>query len=365
MTENSCSDADLNAAVCGLLERESEKLGLVFAGAAGVETDSAFLCAYRKWLDEGCAGEMGYLREHFPLIRNACSLLPRARSVLIFALPWPFPGKDCPPENGFISSYARGRDYHRVMRSKLRKIAVSLSALCPGASFRAAADSAPVPEVEKAAETNFGRRGRNSLLISERTGSAFFLGEIVTDALIRKIFPEPADPCRGCMRCVRRCPGHAIRGDGFIDARKCVSYLTIEFHGAFTDEESLSVGGRVYGCDECLLACPWNRRRRAGSFDSDFTERGALLNLTLRDKLMLSEDDFLRLTEGSAIRRIGYLQWLRNTACALGNLSSDTDDIPLLESRSGLSEPLDAEIRRAAAKITLRAGARDKTSRTL
>ena len=206
-------------------------LGLVFAGAAGEETDRNFLSEYGRWLDEGCAGEMGYLREHFPLLRNASSVLPGAVSVLLFALPWPLPGLEYPAGNGFISSYARGRDYHKVMRSKLRDIIRSLSPLYPGASFRAAADSAPVPEVETAAETNFGRRGRSSLLISERQGSAFFLGEIITDAFIRKSFPEPADPCRGCDRCLRRCPGHAIRGDGFIDARKCLSYLTIEFHG--------------------------------------------------------------------------------------------------------------------------------------
>ena len=213
-----------------------------------------------------------------------------------------------------------------------------------------------MPGVEKAAETNFGRRGRSSLLISERQGSAFFLGEIITDAFIRKSFPEPADPCRGCDRCLRRCPGHAIRGDGFIDARKCLSYLTIEFHGTFTDAESSSIGGRVYGCDECLLSCPWNRRRKVSSFVSDFKERGALLTLTLREKLLLSEEEFLTLTEGSAIRRIGWLQWLRNTACAMGNISRDPEDIPALKSRLGLSVPLDAEIRRASAKIAARAG---------
>lgn len=356
MTENSCSGNNLNAAACELLERESERLGLVFAGAAGEETDRNFLSEYGRWLDAGCAGEMGYLREHFPLLRNASSVLPGAVSVLLFALPWPLPGLEYPAGNGFISSYARGRDYHKVMRSKLRDIIRSLSPLYPGASFRAAADSAPVPEVEKAAETNFGRRGRSSLLISERQGSAFFLGEIITDAFIRKSFPEPADPCRGCDRCLRRCPGHAIRGDGFIDARKCLSYLTIEFHGTFTDAESSSIGGRVYGCDECLLSCPWNRRRKVSSFVSDFKERGALLTLTLREKLLLSEEEFLTLTEGSAIRRIGWLQWLRNTACAMGNISRDPEDIPALKSRLGLSVPLDAEIRRASAKIAARAG---------
>jgi len=221
------------------------------------------------------------------------------------------------PAEGVISAYARGRDYHKVLRARLQKLSDRIAQQLGPFGHRVFTDSAPVLEAELAARSGQGWRGKHTLVLSREAGSMFFLGEIYVDIAL----PESArvtDHCGSCSACIDVCPTQAIVGPGRLDARRCISYLTIEHHGAIPLELRPLLGNRIYGCDDCQLICPWNKFAQRSALP-DFDEREGLAGQPLTALFAWSEEEFLHRTEGSPIRRIGHERWLRNIAVALGN----------------------------------------------
>jgi epoxyqueuosine reductase len=236
------------------------------------------------------------------------------------------------PAHAAIARYAWGRDYHKVIRSRLHKLCDRIAAAAGPFGHRVFSDSAPVLEVELAAKAGIGWRGKHTLLLSREAGSWFFLGEIYVS------LPLPADPpaaehCGSCERCIEVCPTRAIRGPYRLDARRCISYLTIEHAGAIPEELRPLMGNRVYGCDDCQAACPWNSFAQP-SAEPDFAVRNGLDRATLVALFGWSEREFDERMRGSAIRRIGYERWLRNLAVGLGNAPSSPEVLAALRARA-------------------------------
>ena len=232
------------------------------------------------------------------------------------------------PAEGTVSLYARGRDYHKVLRQRLQDLGERIAAAVGQLGYRVFTDSAPVLEVELATRSGQGWRGKHTLVLNREAGSMFFLGEIYLDLALPT--SEPADGhCGTCQACIAICPTRAIVAPYKLDARRCISYLTIEHAGPIPLELRPLMGNRIYGCDDCQLACPWNKFARRSSLP-DFDPRAGLTGAHLVELFAWSEAEFLRRTEGSAIRRIGHERWLRNIAVALGNALRATGD-PLLE----------------------------------
>lgn len=221
------------------------------------------------------------------------------------------------PQEGVISLYARGRDYHKVMRQRLQKLADRIAQHVGPLGYRAFTDSAPVLEVELAARSGLGWRGKHTLLLNRDAGSMFFLGELFVDVALPHTAPVQSH-CGTCSACSDVCPTGAIVAPYHVDARRCISYLTIEHAGAIPEPLRRLMGNRIYGCDDCQLVCPWNKFAQRAVLP-DFDERHGLGGAQLAGLLDWSEADFLQRTEGSAIRRIGHIRWLRNVAIALGN----------------------------------------------
>ena len=280
---------------------------------------------WRELMARGWHGDMHYLEHGTELRLHPEQLVPGAVRVLSLALPY-LPNNESwikteeqrlqQPEKAVISTYARGRDYHKVMRALLKKLAQKIAREVPH-HYRVFADSAPVMEVELAVKAGVGWRGKNTLLLNRHAGSMFFLGELFTD------LPLPVDEattahCGECRACLDVCPTQAITAPYQLNAQRCISYLTIELHGAIPREFRPLIGNRIYGCDDCQLVCPWNKFAQR-SVLPDFAVRHSLDDANLLTLWQWSEADFLRYTEGSAIRRIGYLRWQRNLAVALGN----------------------------------------------
>ena len=233
------------------------------------------------------------------------------------------------PLEGAVSVYARGRDYHKVVRGRLQKLAERIAAEIGPFGHRAFTDSAPVLEAELAARSGQGWRGKHTLILSREAGSMFFLGEIYVDLELPASEPVTAH-CGSCRACIDVCPTAAIVGEQRLDARRCISYLTIEHAGPIPLELRPLMGNRIYGCDDCQLVCPWNKYARRSPLP-DFDERGGFTGSTLAELLGWSEAEFLRRTEGSPIRRIGHERWLRNIAVAAGNALRARDDVVLRE----------------------------------
>jgi epoxyqueuosine reductase len=247
------------------------------------------------------------------------------------------------PQAAVISIYARGRDYHKVLRGRLQQLADRIAGEVGAFGYRVFTDSAPVMEVELAQKSGLGWRGKHTLLLNRDAGSLFFLGEVYTD------LPLPVDApvgshCGQCSACIAACPTGAIVGPYRLDARRCISYLTIELKGSIPLELRPLIGNRVLGCDDCQLACPWNKFAQRASIQ-DFDVRNGLDNATLLDLFAWSEQEFNRRLEGSAIRRIGHERWLRNLAVGLGNaaragLRQQRDIIEALKARENHPSPL-------------------------
>jgi len=233
------------------------------------------------------------------------------------------------PLEGAVSVYARGRDYHKVVRGRLQKLAERIAAEIGPFGHRAFTDSAPVLEAELAARSGQGWRGKHTLILSREAGSMFFLGEIYVDLELPASEPVTAH-CGSCRACIDVCPTAAIVGEQRLDARRCISYLTIEHAGPIPLELRPLMGNRIYGCDDCQLVCPWNKYARRSPLP-DFDERAGFTGSTLAELLGWSEAEFLRRTEGSPIRRIGHERWLRNIAVAAGNALRARDDVVLRE----------------------------------
>ena len=305
--------------------------GFSAAGFATLELDDAPQ-RLQRWLAEGMHGEMDYLARHADLRADPSLLVPGALSVVSLRMPYlppPAGGGDADKaqqqawdtladaDRAYVARYALGRDYHKLVRGRLERLARRIEALAGPMGRRVFCDSAPVLEVEFASRAGIGWRGKHTLLLSRDEGSWFFLGEIVTT------LPLPPDPpttphCGTCERCIEVCPTQAIVAPYRLDARRCISYLTIEHAGPIPEALRPLMGNRIYGCDDCQLACPWNRYAKV-SAEPDFVARHGLDSASLVELFAWDEPTFLARTEGSAIRRIGHTRWLRNVAVALGN----------------------------------------------
>ena len=246
------------------------------------------------------------------------------------------------PGEAVISVYARGRDYHKVVRARLQRLADRLAAEIGPFGHRVFCDSAPVLEVELAGRAGLGWRGKHTLLLDRSAGSMFFLGELFVDLALP--VDEPAEPhCGRCSACIDACPTAAIVAPYRLDARRCISYLTIEHDGPIPVELRAAMGNRIYGCDDCQLVCPWNKYARISTL-ADFEVRPGMGGATLLQLWAWDEASFLRRTEGSPIRRIGHARWRRNLAVAMGNAWRETGDAALAEAlraaRDGAGELL-------------------------
>ncbi len=290
---------------------------------------------------------MGYMASHGLKRARPAELVPGTVSVITVRMDY-LPGSTPPewqavefdrlkrPTEGIVSVYARGRDYHKVLRSRLQKLSDRLALEMGPFGHRVFTDSAPVLEAELAARSGQGWRGKHTLLLSRHAGSMFFLGEIYVDLALP--LSEPVtEHCGSCSACIDVCPTQAIVAPHQLDARRCISYLTIEHAGPIPLEFRPLMGNRIYGCDDCQLACPWNKFAQRSALP-DFDERKGLAGSQLVTLFGWSEEDFLRRTEGSPIRRIGHEKWLRNIAVAMGNalrLKHDPVLIQALAARAG------------------------------
>jgi len=290
-----------------------------------------------QWLRMGWQGEMDYMARHGTLRSRPAELVPGTQRVISCRMDYAPAGGDewaalGDGRRAYVARYARGRDYHKLLRARLQKLCDRVRAETGAFGYRVFADSAPVMEVELAARAGLGWRGKHTLLLSREAGSWFFLGEIYCD------LPLPADApggehCGSCTKCIDVCPTQAIRAPYQLDARRCISYLTIEHKGAIPLPLRALIGNRVYGCDDCQLVCPWNGFARP-STEEDFKARNGLDSATLVDLFAWSEDEFGERMRGSAIRRIGYERWLRNLAVGLGNAPRAPEVLAALRARA-------------------------------
>ncbi len=290
----------------------------------------------RAWLAAGYHGEMGYMERHAALRTNPELLQPGTVRVVCVSMNYaPDLNIDqewdriARPGEAVVSVYARGRDYHKVLRSRLQELASRIEARIGPFGYRVFTDSAPLMEVELAQKAGLGWRGKHTLLLNRESGSVFFLGEILLDLPLP--VDAPIEPhCGTCSACIDVCPTAAITAPYVVDARRCISYLTIENPGPIPLEFRVAMGNRVYGCDDCQLACPWNKFAKATALP-DFAERNGMGGSSLLELWSWTAIDFERRHEGSAIRRIGYSRWRRNLAIAMGNALRSEKTTPALK----------------------------------
>ena len=297
----------------------------------------------KRWLKKDFHGEMRYMKIHGNKRSRPEELVKgtkRIISVSMDYLPRGYKGKELinHPKKAFIGSYAHGRDYHKVLRGRLKKLVERIKLSVP-ISSRVFVDSAPVLEKAIAEKAGIGWIGKNTLLLNKSAGSFFFLGEIYTDLALPIDEPFKGRHCGACSACMDVCPTKAFKGPYQLDARKCISYLTIEFKGSIPRRLRPLMGNRVFGCDDCQIYCPWNKFAKISNED-DFRPRHNFGNSELVDLFSWSEDEFLQKTEGSAIRRVGYECWLRNIAISLGNAKKTKQIITALNSRKNYPSAL-------------------------
>ena len=314
-----------------------QALGFQQVGIADTELTLAER-RFQDWLARGFHGSMDYMARHGTKRSRPQALVPGTRRVISVRM-------DYLPEpqdrvirvlddraSAFVSRYALGRDYHRLMRKRLQRLAQQIAAEVGAYGYRVFVDSAPVLEKALAQKAGLGWIGKHTNLLNRQVGSWFFLGEIYTDLLLTTDDPAEAH-CGTCKRCIDICPTRAIVAPYELDARRCISYLTIELKGSMPVELRPLMGNRIYGCDDCQLVCPWNRFAQL-TREADFLPRRGLDRATLLALFAWDEARFLRRTEGSAIRRIGHARWLRNIAVALGNAPSSPDVRAALAARA-------------------------------
>jgi epoxyqueuosine reductase len=325
-----------------------EKL-VAFARDLGFDSCRVAKCAlplhaneFRDWLGKGAHGEMNYMARGEEKRRDPQKVLPGARSVVVLALNY-WQGDAIAPKafgaaTGRIARYARGDDYHGVIAAKLDKIDSFLREF--GGTQKCYVDTGPILERDHAARAGIGWHGKSTMLIDERLGTWFFLAEILT-TLDLPSDPPARDRCGTCERCIRACPTGAITAPHKLDARRCISYLTIELKGSIPLEFRPLIGDRIFGCDDCLDACPWNRFAKV-SRETAFSARRSTIAFALRDYLKLTDAEFRYLFRNSPIKRIKRRGFLRNVCVALGNIG-DEMDLPALERAAADPEPLIAE----------------------
>lgn len=282
----------------------------------------------QDWLEKGFQGEMGFMQKHGTMRTRPDALLPGTIRVITARMDyWPEPAADPwqvinNSELGFISRYALGRDYHKLMRKRLLRLSQRIEKAVGPMGYRVFTDSAPVMEKALAEKSGLGWVGKHTNILNRQHGSYFFLGEIYTDLPLPLTRPV-TEHCGDCTACIDICPTQAIVAPYQLDARRCISYLTIECRGSIPLEFRTAIGNRIYGCDDCQLVCPWNKFAQMTT-ESAFLPREGLDAPQLIDLFAWTEQEFLQKLEGSPIRRIGYECWLRNVAIALGNAATTT-----------------------------------------
>lgn len=299
---------------------------------------------FLNWLNDGMHGEMQYMQRHGIKRSRPSDLLPGTIRVISVRMDY-FPPDATHPKTvlgdsslAYISRYAMGRDYHKLIRSRLQQLADNIKVAVGRFNYRAFVDSAPVLEKALSRNAGLGWIGKHTNLIHPKAGSWFFLGELYTDIPLPVDAPFVKNHCGSCQACIDICPTNAIIGPYQLDARRCISYLTIELRGTIPEEFRTMIGNRVFGCDDCQLVCPWNRFAK-NTAENDFRTRNGFDSPTLIELFNWSEQEFDERTNGSAIRRIGYDCWLRNLAIGLGNAKTSTEIVEALSSRkSGASD---------------------------
>jgi epoxyqueuosine reductase len=319
------------------------ELGFQQIGIAGTDlsADEARLIA---WLAAGRQGTMDYMARHGTTRARPATLVPGTVTVITARMNYLPEGARAgeavlaDPAKAFIARYALGRDYHKVLRAKLQRLADRLRAEVGAFGYRVFTDSAPLLEVALAANAGIGWRGKHTLLLTRETGSWFFLGEICTD-LPLPVTPPQSAHCGTCTACIDICPTRAIVAPYELDARRCISYLTIEHSGSIPEDLRPLIGNRIYGCDDCQLVCPWNKYAQT-SAETGFAARHGLDDADLIVLFAWSKSEFDTRMAGSAIRRIGYERWSRNLAVALGNAPHVPGIVAALETRANDPSPL-------------------------
>lgn len=312
------------------------ELGFDSVAVTGVDLSTAE-AGLADWLVQGFHGDMDYMARHGMKRARPAELVPGTLRVISARMNyWPDAAEAerilGDSTRAYVSRYALGRDYHKLMRSRLQQLADRIAVEMPH-GHRVFVDSAPVLEVELAGRAGLGWRGKHTLLLDRSAGSMFFLGEIFTDLPLPVDEPQ-SDHCGRCTACIDACPTGAIVAPYRVDARLCISYLTIELKGPIPEALRPSIGNRIYGCDDCQLACPWNRFAHLTD-EGDFAPRNDLDQASLIELFAWTEADFLERLAGSAIRRIGFERWSRNIAVALGNAPTSPAVIAALQARSG------------------------------
>ncbi len=311
-------------------------LGFQAVGVADADLGEAE-ARLAEWLARGFHGEMDYMARHGAKRARPAALVPGTLRVISARMDYRPAAADAEAtladrSKAYVSRYALGRDYHKVLRTRLQRLADRIETEVGGFGYRVFTDSAPVMEVELAARAGLGWRGKHTLALAREAGSFFFLGEIYTD------LPLPVDRpitehCGTCTRCIEACPTGAIVAPYQLDARRCISYLTIELKGSIPESLRPLVGNRVYGCDDCQLVCPWNKYAQT-SAEADFAVRHGLDAASLAELFEWTEDAFHARLAGSAIHRIGYERWSRNLAVGLGNAPTTSAVVAALRARA-------------------------------
>ena len=331
------------AALARKIRALASEFGFQRCGIAGIElgADEDHL---RDWLANGLYGSMDWMARHGDKRSRPAELIPGTLRVISVGLDYGRNDDDsawqtlADGERAYVARYALGRDYHKLMRSRLQQLADRIAQEIGPFGHRVFVDSAPVLERALARNAGLGWIGKHTCLIDKDGGSWFFLGEIYVDLPLPVDLPASAH-CGTCVRCIDICPTQAIIAPHKLDARRCISYLTIEHEGAIDEELRPLIGNRIFGCDDCQLVCPWNKFARKTD-EPDFRARNNLDEATLAELFAWEEDEFLQRTEGSAIRRSGHARWLRNIAIALGNAPTTQEVVAALQSRREQADPV-------------------------
>lgn len=321
----------------GKIRQWAQELGFADAGITLPET-GPHANRLRAWLAEGYQGEMEYMGHHGDKRYTPTSLVPGTARIISVRMDY-LSAPDNPKqaltdrETAYVTRYALGRDYHKLMRKRLATLAKWIDEAVSGFEYRAFVDSAPVLERALAQRAGLGWIGKNNMVIHPKAGSFFFLGEIFTSAPLPVDDAFETEHCGSCSACLEICPTDAFVGPHLLDARRCISYLTIELKGSIPEELRPQMGNRVFGCDDCQLVCPWNKFSKPTA-EQDFQPRHNLDNSSLAELFLWTEEQFLKRTEGSAIRRTGYEGWLRNLAVGLGNAPTTIPVVEALKQRA-------------------------------